>query len=219
MDNSTTNETELKYHVPKLPNPAALAEELTALGWHVYGTTTKDHSDTYMADQGGQLANLRAALRWRCTGNSYVVAIKQELGTDGAHFERFELEVPTDPPAQAAHGLVLGLDTDDVPPTIAAWLAANSVAGPLVTLAWLVTTRTVLRAGATGVLAEFALDRVQARVPGGEGMHEFYEVECEYQAETGHPLIHNTADLLARLPGAAPSWASKLDVALAQFAQ
>ena len=219
MGNSTTNETELKYHVPQLPNPAALAEELTALGWHVYGTTTKDHSDTYVSDQGGALGKLRAALRWRFEDNQYVVAIKQELGTDGAHFERFELEAIAGPPAHAAHGLVLGFDPGDVPPTIAAWLADNNVAGPFHTHAWLVTTRTVLRAGATGVLAEFALDHVQARVPGGEGMHEFYEVECEYQARAGHPLITNTANLLAQLPGATPSWASKLDVALSQFAK
>lgn len=219
MDNRSTNETELKYHVPKLPDRTELAARLHALGWHVYGTTTATHHDTYISDEAGALAAQRAALRWRLSGNAYIVSIKQEAHSVGAHFERFELEqAATAAPAHTARGLVLAVDPADIPPRIAAWLAANNVHPPFTTRAWLATTRTVLRAGATGVLAEFALDHVQARKPGGERAHEFYEVECEYEAQAGHPLVARTAELLAQLPGAQPSWASKLDVALAELA-
>lgn len=218
MEKSTTNETELKYHVPELPNPAVLARQLTALGWHVYNTKTNEHSDTYIADVRGVLKTQHAALRWRFDGTKYIVAIKQERGSDGAHFARFELEEPAETlPAHAAHGLVLNIDESNIPSKIAQWLATHSVRQPFATQAWLVTTRTVLQAGATGVLAEFALDHVQARKPGGSRMHEFYEIECEYEAQPGHPLIHKTANFLAELPGATPSWASKLDFARKQL--
>lgn len=208
-------ETELKFHVPELPTVDAFLGGLGELGWHVGHIVNREQFDTYFLDEAAQLATLRAALRWRYTDTGFIVSIKQERETDGAHFERFELECPAGTPAHAAGSFVARLDYGENPAEITEWLIANGIEPPFTSQVWLSTNRTTIRAEHAGIRAEFALDTVTAQLPHVRTAGKtFHEIECEYVADQHNTALATVRDYLAALPGAIPSPSSKLDFSL-----
>lgn len=210
----TNHETELKFHVGYLPDVDSFISSLSALGWDLAAASTRTQHDTYVADEAGVLATLRAALRWRVRDDDFIVAIKQEQESTGAHFSRFELEAPTHAPTSMEESFLTAVIDAEIPAPIRAWLQEHDIAGPFAPLAWLSTTRTAITGTGAGVTAEFALDSVTARKPGRKHAFTFYEIECEYNGSLNAPLLQHTERYLATLPGARPSPTSKLDFSL-----
>lgn len=210
----TDRETELKFHVGYLPDLESFTASLATLGWNIAASHTHTQHDTYVNDDGGALAHLQAALRWREVNGAYIVAIKQEQATTGAHFTRFEIEIPSPAPTHVDGPFIQAIERTEIPEPIAQWLHEHAVTAALTPLLWITTKRTAITAAHGGFDAEFALDTVTAQRPGSRHAFTFHEIECEYRGAANTPLLQHTERLLANLPGARPSPASKLDFSL-----
>lgn len=210
----TNRETELKFHVGNLPATNEFTASLATLGWTITGTQTHTQHDTYVTDAADELARLHAALRWRERDGTYIVAVKQEQSTEGAHFTRFELEAQTTAPSSAHRPFLNTLNDVAIPARIEQWLTAHNVTGPFAPRLWITTKRTTITATHANTTAEFALDSVTAQQPGRKHAFTFYEIECEYTGSAHRPVLQHTERFLATLPGARPSPASKLDFSL-----
>jgi triphosphatase len=159
-------EVELKFALEASPGPEGLEDLLGRAGFVVRALGMARQRDVYFDTPSGKLAKEGYALRQRSVENERLATLKHR-GTvsEGLHRrEEVELPMPDEAWPELIRQRLTGLiDLSALEPTVE-----------------LITTRSKLIVSETGrLLAECALDEVEARRPGSANSVRFAELELE----------------------------------------